>query len=134
MVLTFDGDRVLEAKERGQCGLTPDARPGSGSAGRPPEQLLDTAALPFGRTACAAIANRHRGSFLAWRRGRTVVDVALGGNRCPDTLGNDPHDDHDAFVSLLAQPHLVTGPDRMRRAVSSGRSNSGRGNLGFLKH
>jgi len=88
------------------------ARPGS--AGRPPEQLLDTAPLAFGRTACAAIAHSHRGSFLARRAGRAVVGIALGGSRRADPLGDDPHDDHDAFVPVLAQPHFVTSPDRMR--------------------
>jgi len=29
-------------------------------------------------------------------------------------LRRDPHDDHDAFASVLARPHLITGPDRMR--------------------
>jgi len=95
-------------------GVADLGRPGPGSAGRPPEQLLDTAALAFGRTACASIASSHRDSFLARRSGRAVVGIALGGSRCADAPGNDPQDDHDAFASLLAQPHLVTGLDRMR--------------------
>ena len=92
----------------------PDRRCAS-SGGRTPEQLLDTAAFALGRTARAAIADSHRDSLLPWRRGRAVVDVALGGNSCADPFGDDPHDHHDALESPLAQPHLVTGPDRMRR-------------------
>ena len=84
------------------------------SAGRAPEQLLDTPALALGRTARAAVPGSHRDSLLAGRRGRAVVGVARGGNRCADTLGDDLPDDHDAFTSLAAQPHLVTGPYGMR--------------------
>ena len=43
-----------------------------------------------------------------------MVDVALGGHRGGGPLGDDPDDDHDAFASVLAQPYLITGPDRMR--------------------
>src|SRR6266568_2633913 len=88
--------------------------PETRSAGRAPEQLLDTPALALGRTARAAVPGSHRDSLLAGRRGRAVVDVARGGNRCADTLGDDLPDDHDAFMSLAAQPHLVTGPYGMR--------------------
>jgi len=45
---------------------------------------------------------------------QAAVDVALGRHRCAGPLGDHPHDDHDAFASVLAQPHLITGPDRMR--------------------
>jgi len=86
----------------------------TGSAGRPAEQLLDTPALALGRTARAAVAGRHRGGFLAGRRGRAIVDITLDGNRCAGTLGDDPLDDHDAFASFVAQPHLITGPYGMR--------------------
>src|ERR1035438_3235962 len=90
------------------------ANPETGSAGRPPEQLVDTAALALGRTTRAAIAGRHRESLLAGRSGRAVVDIALGGHRCAGALGDDPLDDHDAFASFVAQPHLITGPYGMR--------------------
>lgn len=79
-----------------------------------PEQLLDAPALALGRTARAAVPDSHRDSLLAGRRGRAVVDVARGGSRCADTLGDDLLDDHDAFTSLAAQPHLITGPHGMR--------------------
>ena len=88
--------------------------PETGSAGRPPEQLLDTAALALGRTARAAVPGGHRDGFLAGRRGRAVVDIAPGGSGCAHTLGDDLLDDHDAFTSFAAQPHLVTGPYGMR--------------------
>src|ERR1035438_1513648 len=112
------GELARYAAEAGVC--LPGAavrswqRSGTSSAGRPPEQLLDSTALALGRTPRAAVARSHRDSLLAWWRGRAVVDVALGGNRCAGTFGDDPQDDHDAFASLLAQPHLITGPDRMR--------------------
>jgi hypothetical protein len=85
------------------------------SAGRPPEQFLDTAALALGRTARAAITNCHRDGLPAWRRWRALVDIALGGHGRTDALDNDPGDDHDTLASLVAQPYLVTDPDRMRR-------------------
>src|SRR4029078_7856731 len=88
--------------------------PGTGSAGPAPEQFLDTAALALGRTARAAVPGRHRDSLLAGRRGRAVVDVGREGGRCADTLGDDLLDDHHAFTSPAAQPHLVTGPYGMR--------------------
>lgn len=88
----------------------PRSAPGTGSAGRPPEQLVDTSALTLGRTARAAVAGSRRDSLLAGRRGRAIVDVALKGNRCTGTLGDDPLDDHDALASFVAQPHLITGP------------------------
>jgi hypothetical protein len=86
----------------------------TGSAGPAPEEFLDTPALPLGRTARAAVPGSHRDSLLAGRRGRAVVEVARGGSRCADTLGDDLLDDHDAFPSLAAQPHLITSPDGMR--------------------
>jgi hypothetical protein len=85
-----------------------------GSAGCPPEQLLDTPALSLGRTARAAVADSHRGNLLTGRKGRAIVDIALDSNRCADTLGDDPLDDHDAFASFGAQPHLITGLHGMR--------------------
>src|SRR5215470_2871378 len=88
--------------------------PGNRSAGPPPEELLDAAALALGRTARAAVPYSHRDSLLARWRGRAVVGVARGGSRCADPLGNDLVDDHDAVTSLAAQPHLVTGPYGMR--------------------
>jgi hypothetical protein len=84
--------------------------PGNRSPGRPAEQLLDTSALALGRAARAAVAGSHRHSLLARRRGRAVVDIAPGGNRGADTLGDDLLDDHDALASLVAQPYLITGP------------------------
>src|SRR6195256_181356 len=90
------------------------AHPETGSLGPPPEQLLDTAALALGRTARAAIPGRHRNSLLGRRWGRAVVDVARGGDGCADALGDDLLDDHDAFTSFAAQPHLVPGPYGMR--------------------
>ena len=90
------------------------AHPETGSAGRPPEQLLDTPALTLGRTTRAAVTDGDRHSLLARRKRRAVVDVARGGNRCADPLGDDLLDDHDAFMSIAAQPHLVTGPHGMR--------------------
>src|SRR6185437_7434741 len=81
------------------------------TAGRPSDQLVDTAALALGRTARAAVPDRCRDSLLTGRWGRAVVGVARGGSRCADTLGDDPLDDHDAFSSLAAQPHLVTGQE-----------------------
>src|SRR3981081_2562924 len=84
------------------------------SAGRPPEQLLDTAALALGRTARAALADSDRDNLLARRRGRAGVDVALGGNRGAGPLGDAPRHDHDAFATSVAEPHLITGPDQMR--------------------
>ena len=95
-----------------QSGLR--SAPETGSAGRPPEQLLDTSALALGRTARAAVAGSHRDGLLAGRRGRAIVDIALGGDRCADTLGDDSLDDHDAFASFGAKPHLITGPYGMR--------------------
>jgi hypothetical protein len=89
--------------------------PGNRSASRPPEQLVDTPALTFGRTARAAVAGSHHGSLLARRRGRAVVDIALSGNRCADTLRDHPLDDHDVFASFVKQPDLITGPYGMRR-------------------
>src|SRR5271170_5038891 len=80
------------------------------SPGRPAEQLLDTSALALGRTARAAVAGSHHHSLLARRRGRAVVDIAPGGNRGADTLGDDLLDDHDALASLVVQPHFITGP------------------------
>jgi hypothetical protein len=87
---------------------------GTRSAGPATEELLDTPALPLGRTARAAVPGSHRDSLLAGWRGRAVVDVARGGSRCADTLGDDLLDDHDAFTFPAAQPHLVTGPYGMR--------------------
>ena len=84
------------------------------SAGRPPEQFLDTPALALGRTARAAVAGSHHDSLLARRKGRALVDIALGGNRCADTLGDHPLDDHDVFAPFVMQPHLITGPDGVR--------------------
>jgi hypothetical protein len=86
----------------------------AGSAGRPPEQSLDAPALALGWTARAAVPDSHRDGLLAGRRGRAVVDVARGGSRCADTLGDDLLDDHDAVTSLGAHPHLITGPHGMR--------------------
>src|SRR5271166_1515121 len=96
---------------RDRCSVTPGPLR---SARRPAEQLVDAAAFALGRTARAALAGRYRDPLLAGRRGRAVVDVALGGHRCAGPLGDDPRDDHDALASFLAQPHLVTGLDRMR--------------------
>jgi hypothetical protein len=84
------------------------------SSRTPPGQLLDTPALALGRTARAAVPDSHRDSLLARRRRRAVVDVARGGNRCADTLGDNLLDDHDAVTSFAAQPHLITGPYGMR--------------------
>jgi hypothetical protein len=86
----------------------------TGSVGRPPEQLLDAPALALGRTARAAVPDSHRDSLLAGRRGRAVVDVARGGSRRANTPDDDLLHDHDAFTSLAAQPHLITGPHGMR--------------------
>ncbi len=82
--------------------------PWAGSAGRPPEELVDTSALSLGRAARTAIAHSHRDDLLAWRRGRAIVDIALSGNRCTDTLADDPLHDHDPFASCEAQPYLIT--------------------------
>ena len=84
------------------------------SAGRTPEQFVDIAALALSRTARAALASSHHDDFLAGRRGRAIVDIALRGDRRAGPLGDHPHDDHDALAAVLAQPHLITGPDRMR--------------------
>jgi hypothetical protein len=43
-----------------------------------------------------------------------VVDVALGGRGCADSFAYDLRDDHYAFASVLAEPDLVPGPDRVR--------------------
>jgi hypothetical protein len=86
----------------------------TGSAGRPAEQLLDTSALALGRASRAAVAGSHRDGLLAGRRGRAVVDIALGGNRGAGPLGDDPLDDHDALASFVAQPYLITSPYGMR--------------------
>jgi hypothetical protein len=83
------------------------------SAGWTPEQFVDTTAFALGRPARTSFTSRHRDRRLARRRGRTVVDVALGGDRCAGPLGDHPDDDHDAFSSVLSQPHLIAGPDRM---------------------
>jgi hypothetical protein len=110
----------------------PRAHPETGSAGRPPEQPL-----AFSRTARTAVADSHRHSLLAGRRGRTVVDIAPSGNGCADTLGDDLLDDHDAFTSFATQPHLITGPYDMRgldpHAVDPdmpGAARTGRGRAG----
>ena len=67
-----------------------------------------------------------------------MVDEALGGHRCAGPLGDHPDDDHDAFASVLAQPHLITGPHRMRgldpHPVDSdvpGPAGTGRGRAGL---
>jgi hypothetical protein len=90
------------------------AHPETGSTGRPPEQLLDTAALSLGRTARAAVTDSHRSHLLAGRRRRAIVDITLSGNRCADTLSDDPLDHHDAFASFGAQPHLIADLHGMR--------------------
>jgi hypothetical protein len=105
--------RARISAQRGRPAST--ARQEPGSAGRAPEQLLDTAAIALGRTARAAVPGSHRDSLLAGRRRRAVVDVARRGDCRADTLGNDLLDDHDAFTFLAAQPHLITGPHGMRR-------------------
>jgi hypothetical protein len=128
---------------RGQAGTRTDLdapetpRAGNRSSGRSPEQFLDTPALALGRTACAAVAGSHRDSLLARRRGRAVVDIALGGNRCAGTLGDDPLDDHDALASFVTQPHLITGPHGVRGLDSypvdpdvPGPAGAGRGRAG----
>ena len=83
------------------------AHPETGLAGRPPEQPLDPAALALGRTARATVPGSHRNSLLTGRWGRAVVDVARGGNRCADTLGDDLLDDHERVHVLrrAAAPH-----------------------------
>src|SRR5262249_10196805 len=86
----------------------------TGSASRPPEQLLDTSALALGRTASAAVPGSHRASLLAGRRRRAVVDVARGGHGCADTLGDNLLGDRAPFTSFVAQPPLITGPYGMR--------------------
>ena len=43
-----------------------------------------------------------------------MVDLALSSHRCSGPVGDHPHDDQDAFAPVLAHPHLITGPDRMR--------------------
>ena len=43
-----------------------------------------------------------------------MVDSALSRHRCSGPVGDHPHDDQDAFAPVLAHPHLITGPDRMR--------------------
>ncbi len=42
-----------------------------------------------------------------------MVDVALGGHGRTDSPVNDLRDDHYPFASVLAEPDLVTGPDRV---------------------
>ncbi len=42
-----------------------------------------------------------------------MVDVALGGHGRADSPVDDLRDDHYAFASVLAEPDLVTGPDRV---------------------
>ena len=78
------------------------------------EQLVDAAAFTLGRPTRAAFADGYREDRLAWRRGRAVVDVALGGHGRADPFADDLRDDHDAFASVLAEPDLVTGPDQVR--------------------
>jgi len=95
-------------------GFSGAAHSETGSAGRTPEQLLDTPALALGRTARAAVAGSHHDSLLARRRGRAVVDIAPGGNRCAGALGDHPLDHHDVFASFVMQPHLITGPYGVR--------------------
>ncbi len=90
------------------------AHPRAGSASRPPEQLADAPALALGRTARAAVADSHRDSLLARRRERAGADVARGGSRRADPLGDDLLDDHDPVTFLAAQPDLITGPHAMR--------------------
>ncbi len=87
---------------------------GASSAGFPPEQLVDAAALALGRPTRATFADGHRDDRLAWRRRRAVVDVALGGHGGADPFADDLRGDHDAFASVLAEPDLVTGPDQVR--------------------
>jgi hypothetical protein len=103
---------------RGHHEQVPDLRrkrhPETGSAGRPPEELRHASALALGRTSCARVAGSHRDSLLAGRRGRAIVDIALGGDRCAGPLGDDPLDHHDAVAAFVVQPHLITGPDGMR--------------------
>ena len=43
-----------------------------------------------------------------------MVDVALGGHSRADSFADDLGDDHYAFVSVVADPDLVTGPDQVR--------------------
>jgi len=84
----------------------------TGSAGRAPEQLLDTPALALGRTARAAGPGQPTGT-ASWRGGGggLFVDVARGGNRCADTFGDGPAGrSRRCSCPSAAQPHLVTGP------------------------
>ena len=85
-----------------------------GSAGRPAEQPLDGAAVALGRAARAAVADGHRHDRLARRRGRAVVGVARGGAGGTDPLADHPDHGHDALAALLAEPHLIAGPDQVR--------------------
>jgi hypothetical protein len=85
-----------------------DVLPGEGSAGRPPEQLVDTSALSLGRTALAAVADSHRDDLLARRHRRAMVDITFGGHRCTNPLADDPLHDHHPFASPETQPHLIT--------------------------
>ena len=87
---------------------------GTSSAGCPSEQLVDAAAFTLGRPTRAAFADGYREDRLAWRRGRAVVDVALGGHGRADSSADDLRDDHYAFASVVADPDLVTGPDQVR--------------------
>ena len=42
-----------------------------------------------------------------------MIDVALGGRGRANSFADDLRDDHYAFASVLAEPDLVTGPDRV---------------------
>src|SRR5450755_217208 len=84
------------------------------SARRPPEQALGTAAVALGRTARATVPGRCCGLLLTGRRGRAVVDVALGGHGSAGPFGDDPRDLYDALPPFLAQTHLIAGPHRVR--------------------
>ena len=59
-----------------QSGLR--SAPGIGSAGRPPEQLLDTSALSLGRTARTAIADSHRDGLYRFRTRLRYCDLLFG--------------------------------------------------------
>src|SRR5207249_3505949 len=77
-------------------------------------QPLHLAPVALGGAARPAVAQPDRHGVLARRRRRAVVDEALRGHRRPDPLAHDARDHHDPVAPRMAQPHLVTGPHRLR--------------------
>src|SRR5690606_9910628 len=98
------------------------APPGSAPPGSAPPGLLvravaveepfQFAAFALGGASRAALAAADRDERRARRRGRALVDEALGGRGRPDPLADDLLHDDDPLPPVVAQPDHVAGPHR----------------------